>query len=239
MCAVMLASGLACAVASTAYEENQLTTIQRHILIVNSMTCLIAAYHYRQLENIVTSAAHSGLKHTAPTRADIEEMQFRCSIVRYGDWVVTLPLLALDVALGNCVGDGSDCADTDAALKTALTASICLVVVVLLGSLQEFSSDFKLSRLTLKPWTVFAVACVFLGVAVYYLMEPGDEQGVYTYFILPWFAYGLFAAFKAFVRLPFHFAAVDIVYGTLDMWSKAGLALVTLWKFSTLHSTAS
>lgn len=207
---------------------------------LSAAICAVAAYHYGKLLSIREDMADENVPPN-----DLTEWQM--DIVRYSDWAITLPALALELQLLTC--DNAQ----NAIDHTPLPAFL-LCIMVGFGALARIlyneghphwlkDKAMWLSLACLAvAWTCLALA-LFLDQGLH--LSNGNHPYGWSWFVWPWFAYGVVSGAAIILRTyasptedhnayPWWLALVkDDLYGALDLWSKGFLALWAAAK--TLH----
>lgn len=221
----MLLSATASALAVTTFQHDAHSAPKTAACAVSAAICLVAFYHYAK---IIDLRRHSHA--TADQHVDA---------VRYSDWLVTLPALALEI---NLVRHADD---IHAALDETTIWAGCLAGVVLLGGTARFGTDEFAPPPSEDPdrrkqvqqnvyLGMFAYALAF-GLLIFITTQAHDKNYNLT-FILPWFAYGFLASVVGFANYNGQMdhqslnTTKDVGYGLLDLWSKAVLGLWTTAK---------
>jgi Kef-type K+ transport system membrane component KefB len=217
----MLLSAAASALAVTTFQHHAHAAPKTAACAVSAAICLVAFYHYAK---IIDLRRHSHT--TADQHVDA---------VRYSDWLVTLPALALEI---NLVQHAND---TDTALSQTLKWALLLAGVVLCGGLGRFGThDFANSSEERDDTPLSLLAGVIAygvawGCLIIIIVDAIHKEYNLT-FIIPWTAYGAVAIGVALannLQLQDHQTlgyVKDVSYGLLDLWSKAVLGLWTTAK---------
>lgn len=221
----MLLSATASALAVTTFQHDAHTAPKTAACAVSAAICLVAFYHYAK---IIDLRRHSHA--TADQHVDA---------VRYSDWLVTLPALALEINLVRYADD------TRTALDESTFWAGCLAGVVLLGGTARFGTDeFAPPPSDETATRKRAQQTVYLGMFAYLvafgLLIPitirAHDRDYNLTFIVPWFAYGFLASVVGFANYnnQIDYQSLNIIkdvgYGLLDLWSKAILGLWTTAK---------
>jgi bacteriorhodopsin len=202
----------------------------RFAAVLAAAISAVAFYHYQKLVEIRGSGRHS------------TELEDQCDAVRYSDWLVTLPALAVEI---NLIMNGKDDSPWEAVHRGWWMAA-GLVVMVLFGILERetaatsTSTAPALSWLPGLPW--FPLACGLLLAVFFGLAERPrtHDWAFWGFVVIPWSLYGVVAKAAQLAgngtessgadRNESVSVAKDILYGLLDIWCKAVLGLWTASK---------
>lgn len=150
--------------------------------------------------------------------------------IRMSDWLATLPGLIIDLHI---------IAGNHTKYFPVGWSVFLLLLMVALGAFVRFGTD-ELAPTRRSDWLVRILGVIaFLGAVVCLvlvllnlLVDLDHESSGYIFaFTLPWIGYGLVALASITVRqytatTPLWLSiAKDVVYGTLDVWSKAVFAM--------------
>jgi bacteriorhodopsin len=135
------------------------TPVQKRLfyVITSFITTFAAISYFAMATGDGNSYAHTAIKHVHKHTPDVTEHVYRQVFwARYVDWVVTTPLLLLDLAfLAGLNG---------ANILVALTADI---LMILLGLFAAFGATDG------QKWGYYAMSCVAFLVIIYQLAIPG------------------------------------------------------------------
>lgn len=190
--------------------------------------CYVAYYHYTQI--IAVRRAHSD--ETEPNK-----LENHADAVRYSDWLVTLPALGLKVSL---IVHQEQHATVQ---KDGWMWPLLLAVTVLCGAIARFAfGGFeKFLRLTALGQATFCLIYATAWFTLVYMLFIGPdsfraqneiEERVPGIFVYTWIAYGVLNLGEILVcliapdfysnhKFPTISTLKDILYGALDVWSKA------------------
>jgi bacteriorhodopsin len=210
---------------------------------------LVAFYHYGKL---VATREQSGSRVTLSKPGDVPMGQATAlkigwidmvaDAVRYSDWLITLPILVVELHL--LIDHGAANA-IDPVWFSIPWAVLLTCAMIVLGAYTRFGTDELVpirkdqrnslldgfARLSGVLAFVGASACLFF--VLYNLLgnvsEDNDPTNGWIYaFSMPWIAYGVVSLVAMFVRqfypegYPESLSVFkDVSYGVLDIWSKA------------------
>lgn len=162
---------------------------------LNAAVCAVAAYHYNALSRLVHDAsASNGRMPDGYVSASLER---RKDGIRYSDWLITLPLLTVDLYL---IAGGSG------RWLTQAYAAALAALLIALGAFERFGTDQMApardargaadlcARVAGGVSFLFAFAILVLlivDVALGSRDRAPEKESTVLAFILPWIAYGV------------------------------------------------
>ena len=187
--------------------------------------CFVATYHYFAI------VAIRAPREKPPTDAQQVFNEAQVDAVRHSDWLATLGALVIDLHV---------LAGGHAKFFSPGWSSLLLVLMVALGGFTRFGTD-ELAPSRSNDWAVRTLGVVaFLGAGVCLVvvlcnllidLEHEDKNFILAC-SLPWIAYGVIAVAAIVTRqiapvgYPLALSVIkDLLYGVLDVWSKASFAL--------------
>ena len=195
--AFLLATGIVSFIASIAAIK-QGTQTETYSQILGCSICVVAAYHYYEILKV---------------RATKQLSEFEADALRYGDWVVTMPLLTLKFYAVIDRQSGSY-----ASLFSPGVAALAAALMVALGSFVRLGLD-ELSgwrRLTvtarvvgITSWILSCICLLLLLIDITRAAHAHDKSGALFAFLYCWLGYPIVALLATVWR---HADSVDTPY---------------------------
>ena len=139
--------------------------------------CLVAAYHYMKLVNLYEQETND-----PSTKTSFRE---QTDAVRYSDWFVTLPGLAIELNFAGTAKDAETC------LKHSFYIAALLIAMTIAGYYWRFYDNRRAPTLPLiVAWLCLAGA---LTLNIWWVFHDDILPGETLLFSGPWVFYGFFA----------------------------------------------
>lgn len=198
----------------------------RFSLAIAAAVNLVAAGHYSQILRVRMSSEQW-------TEAEETVITW----LRHSDWLITLPLLVLD--LYDLV-DSATSGSADPLIPSKYGAAVAAAFVVIFGGLWQatvkWESSWVPALLFIGSMVLFTVLEISIVHPVARIKLPSgprqDERLAVVLLTLAWVGYPIVALWRFFVDAPIRVEGygADIVYAGLDVVSKAGLALFLAYR---------
>jgi bacteriorhodopsin len=234
-----------CVLAALMGLSSQATASDSWSCALSAAVCAVATVHYiaiyRALEPIKTTQAEVG--------AELGKSELRTDGYRYSDWLVTLPLLTLDLAF---VRDSLAASGVVSPVLSGYWLALMQAGMVAMGAVWRFwFGEGNVGSLAgALPGAAAFLASLALFVAVLYILIDGvvpanlsgaanEDAHALLFFALVWIAYPATAGLQAIANLalsapgeysPAVSAAKAVVFAGLDVAAKAGLAVYAAQK---------
>lgn len=146
----------------------------------------------------------------ARTRASVDAQPGLVDRIRYSDWFVTLPIMAYEMRM---LGMDED------ALLPRWPSPLLAAATIAFGGVWRFA-DAEAGR-----WGAFLASCAFAGLLIIDLVLASLEahDGPWLLAIV-----GVFCLYPVIATVPLSIATRDAAFAFVDVFSKCGLALVSV-----------